>query len=108
MHTLTSTHPSHPSVQSSNPSQPSVLRSDQVSLQTLSAALTHSLRRPGPKTLRLIDKALALLTPFESPRALTTSAAERQELLDLIRTHRLTFCPYINVDRIESNLRRAM
>ena len=108
MQTLTSTHPSHPSVQSNNPSQPSANRSDQGSLQNLSAALTHSLRRPGPRTLRLIDKALALLTPFESPLALTTSAAERQELLDLLRTHRLTFCPYINVDRIESNLRRAM
>ena len=108
MHTLTSTHPSQPSANRSNPSMPSVLRSDQVSLQTLSAALTRSLRRPGPKTLHLIDKALALLTPFESPLALTTSAAERQELLDLISTHRLTLCPYINVDRIESNLRKAI
>ena len=108
MQTLTSTHPSHPSANRSNPSEPSVKSSDQVSLQNLSAALTNSLRRPGPRTLRLIDKALALLTPFESPLALTTSAAERQELLDLLRTHRLTFCPYINVDRIESNLRRAM
>ena len=108
MQTLTSTHLSHPSANRSNPSMPSVQRSDQGSLQTLSAALTNSLRRPGPRTLRLIDKALALLTPFESPLALTTSAAERQELLDLIRTHRLTLCPYINVDRIESNLRRAM
>ena len=105
MQTLTST---HPSVQSSNPSMPSVKSSDQRSHQTLSAALTRSLRRPGPRTLRLIDKALALLTPFESPLALTTSAAERQELLDLISTHRLTLCPYINVDRIESNLRRAI
>ena len=105
MQTLTST---HPSANRSNPSQTSVMRSDQGSLQTLSAALTRSLRRPGPRTLRLIDKALALLTPFESPLALTTSAAERQELLDLLRTHRLIFCPYINVDRIESNLRRAM
>ena len=108
MHTLTSTHPSEPSVQSSNPSEHSVKSSDQGSLPTLSAALTRSLRRPGPRTLRLIDKALALLTPFESPLALTTSAAERQKLLDLISTHRLTLCPYINVDRIESNLRRAM
>ena len=105
MQTLTST---HPSANRSNPSEPSVQRSDQGSLPTLSAALTRSRRRPGPKTLRLIDKALALLTPFERPLALTTSAAERQELLDLLRIHRLTLCPYINVDRIESNLRRAM
>ena len=108
MQTLTSTQPTQSSASRSNPSEPSVKSSDQVPLQTLSAALTRSLRRPGPRTLRLIDKALALLTPFESPLALTTSAAERQELLDLLRTHRLTFCPYINVDRIESNLRRAI
>ena len=108
MQTLTSTYPTQPSANRSNPSMPSVKSSDQRSLPTLSAALTRSLRRPGPRTLRLIDKALALLTPFESPLALTTSAAERQELLDLLRTHRLIFCPYINVDRIESNLRRAI
>ena len=96
MQTLTSNHPSHPSANRSNPSQPSVKSSDQGSLPTLSAALTRSLRRPGPRTLRLIDKALAILTPFESPCALTTSAAERQELLDLLRIHRLTLCPYIS------------
>ena len=74
----------------------------------LTADLSRSLRRPGRRTLALIDKALSYLTPFESPLARTASGAERQELLDLICTHKLIFCPYINVDRIESNLRRAM
>ena len=50
MQTLTSNHPSHPSANRSNPSQPSVKSSDQGSLPTLSAALTRSLRRPGPRT----------------------------------------------------------
>ena len=79
-----------------------------TTIPTLTAELTRSLRRPGAKTLCLIDKALSLLIPFESPMASPASIAERADLLDMIATHRWTLCPYIDLDRIESNLRRAM
>ncbi|MDE5872229.1 MAG: hypothetical protein K2H22_09850, partial [Muribaculaceae bacterium] len=39
-------------------------------LSTLTSELSASLRRPGRKTLSLINKALSYLTPFESPGAI--------------------------------------
>ena len=67
--------------------------------------LKRSLRRPSSRTLRLLERALKLLTPFESPRASVASNSEKQDLLELINVHRIVLCPYIDVDRIESNLR---
>ena len=78
-----------------------------MNIPELTAELTRSLRRPTRKTLSLINKALSYLTPFESAQARTASPAERAELLDMISTHRWTLCPYLDMDRIESNLRRA-
>ena len=74
------------------------------SVDELTVELTRSMRRPGRKTLSLINKALSYLIPFESPLACATSRAERRELLDLIHAHRTILCPYINVDRVERNL----
>ncbi|MDE6696182.1 MAG: hypothetical protein K2K25_04830 [Muribaculaceae bacterium] len=74
-------------------------------VEELTLQLTRSLRRPSSRTLRLIDKALSYLLPFESPRASVTSVAEKQELLTLLNTHRLSLSPYLDLDRIESNLR---
>ena len=75
------------------------------SVGELRVELERSMRRPGRKTLALIDKALSYLTPFESPLACVASGAECGELLDLICTHRRILCPYIDVERVESNLR---
>ncbi|MDE6522889.1 MAG: hypothetical protein K2L17_08735 [Muribaculaceae bacterium] len=71
----------------------------------LTSQLSHSIKRPSRRTLRLIDRALSYLTPFESPRASVTSHAERQDLLTLLRTHRDLLSPYLNTLLIESNLR---
>ena len=71
----------------------------------LCSELNLALRRPGRKTLTLIDKALSYLTPFESPKAKVTSLSERHDLLELLISHRMVLTPYIDVDRIESNLR---
>ncbi len=46
----------------------------------LTAQLSRSLKRPSSRTLRLIDKALSYLTPFESPKASVTSATEKKDL----------------------------
>ncbi len=87
---------------------------DQPTLQ-----LTASLRRPGPRTLRLIEKAINLLTPYEqAPRAHTARSANPAKptlrpsadtsttaLLHLLTTHRLALTPYLDTHRIESNLR---
>ena len=80
--------------------------SSKPTIANLCDDLTRSLRHPCGKTLRLLDRALKLLIPFESPKAAVTSAAERQDLLTLLRTHRLSLSPYIDTDRIESNLRQ--
>ena len=74
-------------------------------IPALSATLTLSLRRPGRRTLSLIDKALSYLTPFESPLARTASQSERRDLLDLLCTHRTILSPYIDINRVECNLR---
>ncbi len=71
----------------------------------LTAQLTRSLRRPTTRTLTLIEKALNLLTPFESAMARTASQAERQALLDLLTTHRMVLTPYLDAERVESHLR---
>ena len=71
----------------------------------LTADLSRSLRRPGRRTLALIDSALSYLTPFESPLARTASGAERRDLLTLLRVHRPVLRPYLDTDRIERNLR---
>ena len=74
------------------------------SVGKLTVELTRSMRRPGRKTLSLINKALSYLIPFESPLACVASQAERRDLLDLIHAHRRILCPYIDVDRVERNL----
>ncbi len=70
----------------------------------LTEQLTLSLRRPSNRTLRLIDRALSYLLPFESPKAGVASQAERIDLLTLLRTHRDILSPYLNADRIQTNL----
>ncbi len=69
--------------------------------------LSASLRKPSSRTLRLIDRALSYLLPFESPRAATASQSERQDLLTLLLTHRDILSPYLNPDRIKTNLLQA-
>ena len=73
-------------------------------VSTLTADLSLSLRKPGRRTLSLIDKALSYLTPFESTLASPSSQSERLDLLDLLRTHRLILTPYLDTTRIEHNL----
>ncbi len=80
--------------------------SHQSLVAKLTEDLTRSLRRPGRKTLALIDKALSYLTPFESAKASVVSVSEKQELLELLNAHRLCLSPYLDLDRIESNLRK--
>ncbi len=75
-------------------------------ISTLTTDLTASLRRPCRKTLTLLDKALSYLSPFESVKARAASPYEKHELLELLHTHRLALTPYIDIDRIETNLRR--
>ncbi len=76
-------------------------------VEELSCELTKSLKRPSSRTLRLLDRALSYLTPFESPQARTASPSERRALLALLATHRAPLSPYLDVDRIEMNLRFA-
>ncbi len=76
-------------------------------VEELTIQLSKSLTRPSSRTLRLLDRALSYLTPFESPKASTTSPAERQDLLALLTTHRMPLSPYLDVDRVERNLRLA-
>ena len=76
-------------------------------LKELTAQLADSLRHPTRRTLTLINKALSYLTPFESPCASVTSSAEKRDLLALLDSHRMTFTPYLDVDRVEWNLRRS-
>ena len=84
-----------------------------TSISTLTADLTRSLRRPGGKTLSLIDKALALLLPFETShtaRSANTPYCEADtlsDLLNLLTTHRLILSPYLDTDRVELNLRHG-
>ena len=84
----------------------SILR-EAPTLKNLSAQLTESLRKPGRKTLSLINKALSYLTPFESPKATVASPTERRDLLALLDSHRMVLTPYLDVDLIECNLRRS-
>ncbi len=72
----------------------------------LSAQLSRSLKRPNSRTLRLIDRALSYLTPFESPKASVTSLSEKKDLLDLLNIHRMVLTPYLDTARIEWNLKR--
>ncbi len=65
--------------------------------------LKRSLKRPSSRTLRLIDKALSYLTPFESSLARVTSASEKKDLLDLLHRHPMVLTPYIGTDGIQSN-----
>ena len=64
------------------------------------------MRKPGRKTLVLIDKALSYLTPFESGKAMVASSFEKRELLELLDTHRVVLAPYLDTDRVEWNLRQ--
>ena len=73
-------------------------------VEELTLQLTRSLRRPSSRTLRLIDKALSYLLPFESPLASVTSPSEKKDLLNLLNTHRQLLSPYIDTDRIESHI----
>ncbi len=85
----------------------SLLTLNPSAIAKLSVELTASLRRPTSRTLRLIDRALSYLTPFESPLAKTASPAERRDLLALLKAHRTPLSPYLDVDKIERNLRSA-
>ncbi len=76
-----------------------------TTISTLTADLSRSVKRPGRRTLRLLDKALRLLHPFESPKAQVTSPSERQDLLSLVSLHRDILSPYIDVDRVATNLK---
>ncbi|MDE6561469.1 MAG: hypothetical protein K2K75_08825 [Muribaculaceae bacterium] len=73
----------------------------------LTSQLAQSLKRPSNRTLTLIDRALSYLTPFESPKATVASPTERRDLLALLDSHRMTLTPYLDVERIEWNLRRS-
>ncbi len=77
------------------------------SIAKLCEELSASLRKPSSRTLRLIDKALSYLLPFESPKADAASQSERQDLLTLLLTHRDILSPYLNPDRIKTNLLQA-
>ena len=92
-------------ITAANPAKP-ILREAPI-LKELTAQLADSLRHPTRRTLTLINKALSYLPPFERPRAAVTSAAEKRDLLALLDSHRMTFAPYLDVDRIECNLRRC-
>ena len=74
-------------------------------IAALTEELARSMRRPGRKTLSLIDKALSYLTPFESAKAVVTSIAEKRDLLELVDRHRMVLSPYVDVDRVEWNLK---
>ncbi len=76
-----------------------------TNISTLTADLAQSAKRPGSRTLRLLDKALTLLHPFESPKALVTSPSERKDLLSLLYLHRDILSPYLDVDRVATNLK---
>ncbi len=76
-----------------------------TNISTLTADLTKSAKRPTSSTLRLLDKALHLLHPFESPKAQVASPSERQDLLSLLSLHRDILSPYIDVDRVATNLK---
>ena len=78
-----------------------------TAITSLTVQLSASMKKPGRRTLALIDKALAWLRPFESSNAKTASSSEKRELLELLQTHRRVLCPYIDIDRIEGNLRRV-
>ena len=75
-------------------------------ISDLTSELTRSMRRPGRRTLALIDRALGYLVPFESAKAGVASPYERRELLELLDTHRMILCPYMDTDKAERNLRR--
>ena len=78
-----------------------------TTIGALTSQLTASMKKPGARTLTLIDKALSYLTPFESAKASAVSQYEKRELLELLNTHRPLLTPYLDADRIESNLRRV-
>ena len=71
----------------------------------LTEELTRSMRRPGRKTLALIDRALSYLSPFESKKATVASVAEKKDLLELLERHRMVLSPYVDIDRVEWNLK---
>ena len=75
------------------------------SISDLTNQLTVSMRKPSRRTLTLINKALSYLTPFESPRAAVSSYAEKTDLLELLNEHRNALSPYLDLDRIERNLK---
>lgn len=76
-----------------------------VTIEELTRQLSASMRRPGRKTLVLIDRALSYLTPFESGKAMASSPYEKRELLELLDTHRMVLSPYLDTDRVEWNIR---
>ena len=82
-----------------------VSRSASTAISDLTYQLSESMKKPGRKTLSLIEKALSYLSPFESPEAAVVSPAERYDLLTLLATHRVILSPYLDTDRIESHLR---
>ncbi len=69
----------------------------------LTEELSASLSKPTRKTLRLIDRAIYLLLPFENS-SICDSPEDTTALLTLLTTHRLTLSPYLDIARIERNL----
>ena len=76
--------------------------------------LSASLRRPTRRTLSLIDKAIELLLPFESSCPVSKdhrssdSGSDGADLLSLLVTHRQALSPYLDISRIESNLKALL
>ena len=85
--------------------KPTLYTSRLSEIARLCSELNLALRRPGRKSLTLINKALSYLLPFESPKASVTTPTERRDLLALLTTHRMVLAPYIDTDRIEAHLR---
>ena len=83
-------------------------------IPTLTAELTRSLRRPGRKTLRLIDKALSYLTPYENMELRTSQPAHtarsantpyrEADTLRAIDTARSANTPYCEADTLKKDL----
>ncbi|MDE7097263.1 MAG: hypothetical protein K2O47_07215 [Muribaculaceae bacterium] len=76
--------------------------------------LSASLRRPTRRTLSLIDKAIALLMPFENSCKVSKGhhsfdpGTDGADLLSLLATHRQALSPYLDISRIESNLKALL
>lgn len=74
-------------------------------INSLSNKLAESSKHPDRQTLSLIDRALALLLPFERHRPLTTSTPELQALSSLLNNNSTLLSPYLDIRSTLNNLR---